>query len=114
MNEFKILEKVKWLISYVDTYVYLSFPKIHLGLKIKLEDNLYSLIENIIRANLNKGNIRTKYQKEMLINISMIDYYAGEIYEKKIIKKKRFVSFINALNEIRMMSYGWINNEKNE
>ena len=114
MKDFKILDKVKWLLDYAENYVFTSFPKIHLALKIKLEDNMYSLIENCIRANLNKGNIRSKYQKEILTNISLIDYYIGRILDKGIIKKKRFDSFINCLNEIRKMTYGWINNEEKE
>ncbi len=114
MKEFKILDKVKWLLEYGENYMFSSFPKVHLALKIKLEENMYSLIENCIRANLNKGNIRSKYQKEMLTNISLIDYYAGTILDKGIIKKKRFTSFINCLNEIRKMTYGWINNEEKE
>lgn len=112
VKEFKILDKVKWLLDYAEVYMFSSFPKIHLALKIKLEDNMYSLIENCIRANLNKGNIRSKYQKEILTNIALIDYYAGVILDKGIVKKKRFDSFINCLNEIRKMTYGWINNEE--
>lgn len=114
MKEFKILDKVKWLLDYAEVYMFTSFPKIHLALKIKLEDNMYSLIENCIRANVNKGNIRNKYQKEILINISLIDYYAGSILDKGIIKKKRFDAFINCLNEIRKMTYGWITSEEKE
>ena len=53
MQEFKILDKVKWLLDYAEIYMFSSFPKVHLALKIKLEENMYSLIENIIRANLN-------------------------------------------------------------
>lgn len=83
MNEFKILDKVKWLVNYSETYIFVCFPKVHLALKIKLEENLYSLIENVIRANYNKGNIRSKYQNEILANISLVDYYIGFIYEKK-------------------------------
>ena len=50
----------------------------------------------------------------MLIDISLIDYYIGEAYDKKIIKKNRFSSVINSLNEIRKMTYSWsnINEEK--
>ena len=114
MNNFLLLEKSKWLIRYSNIYIFPNFPKIHLALKIKLEENLYSLIDNIIRANINKGNIRNKHQKEILVIISLLDFYIGEIYNKKIIKKKRFVSFISCLNEIRKMTYGWIESEKKE
>lgn len=114
MHEFQILNKIKWLLNYSENYIFCSFPKVHLALKIKLEENLYSLIENSIRANLNKGNIRSKYQREMLTNVSLIDYYIGVILDKGIIKKQRFTSFITCLNEIRRMVYGWINSETKE
>lgn len=114
MNELVIFNKIKWLISYSDKYVFNSFTKVHINLKIRYQDRLYSLLENCIRSNTNIGNIRVKYQKEMLIDISLIDYYIGEAYDKKIIKKNRFSSVINSLNEIRKMTYSWsiINEEK--
>lgn len=114
MNELVIFNKIKWLISYSDKYVFNSFTKVHINLKIRYQDRLYSLLENCIRSNTNTGNIRIKYQKEMLIDISLIDYYIGEAYDKKIIKKNRFSSVINSLNEIRKMTYSWsnINEEK--
>jgi len=114
MNELVIFNKIKWLISYSDKYVFNSFTKVHINLKIRYQDRLYSLLENCIRSNTNTGNIRIKYQKEMLIDISLIDYYIGEAYDKKIIKKNRFSSVINSLSEIRKMTYSWsnINEEK--
>lgn len=65
-----------------------------------------------MRANLNVGNIRNKYQKEALLNISLIAYYLGYLLERKIIKKKRFISSVNALNTIRKMLYGWIDEKE--
>lgn len=111
MNEFILLNKVKWLINYSDKYILSNFPKVHISLKIKLQDNLYDLLENTIRANVNKGNIRNKYQKEILVNLSILDYYIGLMIERTIIKKNRFNSFINALLDIRKITYGWIENE---
>lgn len=114
MNEFIILNKIKWLISYTENYIYLYFNKDKYILKSKIEDNLYNLLENCIRANINTGNIRSKYQKEMLVNIILLDYYIGESKSKKIIKSKRFNSFVNCLSEIRKMTISWSNNEKNK
>lgn len=113
MEEFQLLNKVKWLCSYTEKYIFSSFPKVHLALKIKIDENLYSLLENTIRANLNKGNIRNKYQKDMLANIVLLDYYIGQLYSKKIIIKKRFISFINCLIEIKKMTNGWMNYKEN-
>lgn len=111
MNEFILLSKIKWLINYSDKYILCNFPKVHISLKIKLQDNLYDLLENAIRANVNKGNIRNKYQKDILVNLSILDYYIGLMLERNIIKKNRFNSFVNSLLDIRKITYGWIENE---
>lgn len=112
MNDFIILNKIKWLLMYSDKYVFNAFAKVHTSIKIKLQDNLYNLLENCIRANVNKGNIRSKYQNEMLVNVMLLDFYIGDAFDKKIIKKNRFNSFVNAINEIRKMTISWSNNEE--
>ena len=112
MNNFIIYNKVKWLINYTDTYILNSFSKVHNSIKVRLQDNLYCLMDNLIRSSVNVGNIRSKYLKEMLVNIYLLDLYIGISLEKKIIKKKRFNSFVNSLNELKKMINSWSTNEK--
>lgn len=112
MNNFIILDKEKYLIKYVEQFVFASFPKSDLGLKIKIESNMYDLIENTVRANINVGNIRNKYKKEVLVNLSLLDFYFGIIYDKKIIIKKRFLTLVRILTEINKMVRAWISNEE--
>lgn len=112
MNNFIIFNKVKWLINYTDTYILNSFSKVHNSIKFRLQDNLYGLMDNLIRSSVNIGNIRSKYLKEMLVNIYLLDLYIGISLEKKIIKKKRFNSFVNSLNELKKMINSWSMNEK--
>lgn len=109
MNDFIILNKIKCLLMYSDKYVFNTFTKVNFSIKIRLENNL---LENCIRANINKGNIRSKYQNEMLVSINLLDFYIGEALDKKIIKKNRFSSFVNAINEIRKMTISWSNYEE--
>lgn len=40
-----------------------------------------------------------------------MDIYIGFIYSNKIILKKRFLSIVNKLSEIRKILYGWVNSE---
>mgnify|MGYP004584643549 FL=1 len=103
MNNFIIYNKVQWLINYSDTYILNFFSKVHNSIKVRLQDNLCGLLDNLIRSSVNVGNIRSKYLKEMLVNIYLLDLYIGISLEKKIIKKKRFNSFINSLNELKKM-----------
>ena len=111
MQEFLLLNKIKSLNMYTEQYIFSSFPKKDIGLKIKLEENLYSLVELTIKANVNKGNIRSKYQTELISTIYLLDYYIGIIYEKKIIIKKRLEGFISFLFEIKRMAIKWKENE---
>lgn len=69
---------------------------------------------NIIKANINTGSIRSKYQKEILVNIAMIDLYLDLLLDIKIISRKKFMVIIRMLNEIRKMANGWILSEKNK
>lgn len=112
-GEFILLNKIKWLYLYCDKYIFSSFPKNDLAVKIRLETYLHSMIENVIKANVNKGNIRKKYQTDLLSDIYLVDYFIGIIYLKKIIVKKRFEAFITGLSEAKRMAYKWIENEKN-
>lgn len=112
MNEFLLLNKIKQLNIYTEQYIFSSFPKKDLALKIRLEENLYLLVEYTIKANVNKGNIRGKYQTELLTSIYLLDYYIGIVYEKKIILKKRFEAFLNMLLEIKKIAIKWKENEE--
>lgn len=114
MNNLVILDKEKYLMKYIEQYIFASFPKADLGLKIKIESNMYDLIENTIRANINIGNIRNKYQKEVLVNISLLDFYFGVIYDKQIIIKKRFLTVLRILAEIERMVKAWMGNEESK
>ena len=113
MEDFKLLNKSKMLLKYLEEYVLVNIPKVHSSYRVGLENNIIDLNSNIIRANINVVNIRNKYQKEILVNIAMIDLYLDLILDINVINKKKFISSIRMLNEIRKMTNSWIVNEKN-
>ena len=104
-DKFILLNKEKALLIYYEQYVLPTFPKNETSIKIKLSDEIYKLIENTIRVNVNKGNIRNKYINETKVNVMMIDFYLSTVYAKQIIIKKRFLSCIRTLTEIRNIIY---------
>ena len=112
MNEFKLMNKSRYLLRYLEENILVSIPKVHNSYRVGIEKNVVELNENIIRANINEGNIRNKYQKEVLVNISMLDLYLSIILELNIINKKKFMVVTKLLNEIRKMAISWIKNEK--
>ena len=114
MNEFKIYNKSKYLVMYMEKYIINNIPEIHYLYRKWFEESVINLNYYLIKANINTGSIRNKYQKEVLVSIYMIDMYIGILLHLNIINKKRFISFVRMLNEIRKMSIVWINNEKSK
>jgi hypothetical protein len=114
VEEFKLLNKSKMLLKYVESNILINIPKVHSSYRKGLEDNMIQLNYNIIKANINTGSIRSKYQKEILVNIAMIDLYLDLLLDIKIINRKKFMVIIRMLNEIRKMANGWILSEKNK
>lgn len=112
VNDFKLLNKSKFLLKYIEENILINIPKVHTSYRKGLEDNIVSLNYNIIKANINVGNIRNKYQKEVLVNIGMIDLYLDILLDINVISKKKFMIVIRLLNEIRKMSKAWMDNEK--
>ena len=113
MEEFKLLNKSKMLLKYVESNILINIPKMHSSYRKGIEDNMIQLNYNIIKANINTGSIRSKYQKEVLVNIGMIDLYLDLLLDINVINKKKFMVIIRMLNEIRKMAKSWILSEKN-
>ena len=110
MNEFKLFTKSKYLLKYLETNILINIPKVYNTYRIGIEQNVIDLNQNIIRANINEGNIRNKYQKEILVSIAMIDMYLTIILELNIINKKKFMVMAKLLGEIRKMTISWMEN----
>lgn len=63
-EDFGIVSKIRELMKYCDDYIFPSFPKKDLALKINLEKCLYNLHEECLRARLNTGNIELNTLKK--------------------------------------------------
>lgn len=106
-DDFILYSKSEELIKYVNIYVFSSFPKVHLSLKINFENEMYDLLRNISKANFTKGNVRQKYITDCLVNVSLMDTFIGIIRDYNIIINKRFQSILRKLKEIKYMLLGW-------
>lgn len=111
-DNFKVLKESKRLFIYSDIYVYENFPKAKKHLKIMYFDECKSLINNIILANNSEKNIRKKYQNNALLNISSIDFLITYFYDINIVNKKRYLSVIRILSNIKILLNGWMNEAK--
>ncbi len=111
-GDFKLLSNSEKTIDYINKQL-INYPKNEVILKQNIEKCMYLLIENIISYKVEDVNrIKFKYLKDLVIQISMLDYYMRVSYKKKIISVKKYESISRFLIEIRKIAYGVIRSEK--
>lgn len=110
-DKFILMNKEKELLIYLEQYILKSLPKNEKVLRDNLTNEVYDIIKNTAKVSINKGNIRQKYIIDVKINIIMIDFYIGILFSKNLIIKKRFLSCIKKIEEIRRMLFGVENSE---
>jgi len=111
---FKILNNTYKTINYINKLL-INYPNKEIVLKNNIEKNNYDWIESIFAFNINDSwRIKEKYLKDILIKLSMCEFYIKISYEKKIISKKKFIVIGNYLLEIRRMVYGLKKREESE
>ena len=107
-----IITKIKQTIEYIDKTIS-NFPNKENNLKTRINNTMYELLENTYNGNINKNDIRKKYQNKTIINLRMLDYYLKLSMNKKIISLKKYTTIGNYLLEINDLIIIWIRNEKN-
>ena len=112
-DSFKIMKYTKELVSDVVSFSK-NFPKSESVLKKNLQDELFNLIKllNSYIVNKNSNRIREKYIKELIVSLSMIDYYFEYLYLNKIISFKKYKDLVDDVVTIRKLAYGVLRNEK--
>ena len=91
-----------------------NFPKKEIILKQNIEKNEFQLIENIFAYNINNSvRIKEKYMKDILINLSMYNYYVEISYHKKYINNHKLKCITRMLMEMRKIAYGIIRSNQN-
>ena len=110
-DKFILMNKEKELLIYLEQYILNSLPKNEKVLRDNLTNEVYDIIKNTAKVSINKGNIRQKYINDVKINIIMIDFYIGILFSKNLIIKKRFLSCVKKIEEIRRILFGVENSE---
>lgn len=111
-DDFKLLSNSEKTIHYINKQL-MNYPKSEVVLKRNIEKTMYLLIESIFSYRIEDVyRVKMKYLKDLVIKISMLDYYMRVSYKKKIISEKKYGSISNFLIEIRKIAYGVIRSER--
>ncbi len=109
MNDFMIIKNIKLFIYNLDNIV-INIPNKDRILKDRLYNTSYDILYLVYRCNYN-SNDKKEYYKDILSNISMLDFYLERSLKNKYINNKVCEKLSNDLLKITKMIYGWIRNE---
>lgn len=70
--------------------------------------NIYSILNDIYYCNLLEVNKRKNYQRKIIVNIKMLDFYFHQLYLYKVITKDHYNNISNNLVIILKLIYGWM------
>lgn len=86
-----------------------------------IKTNMQDVFNNSIRlikyyvVNMNDTQrIRIKYLKDLIVEISMIDYYLECLFVFRVLGKNKYNVYSTELENIRKIAYGVINSEKKQ
>ena len=110
-SNFALLNNTKKTIAFINKQL-INYPKSEAVLKENTEKDMYEIIELIFSYSINDvERIKIKYLKDLIIKLSMLDFYIATSFEKRIISKKKFESTSMFIVEIRKIAYGLVRNE---
>ncbi|MDD3187422.1 MAG: four helix bundle protein [Bacilli bacterium] len=89
-----------------------NFSRTENVLKDNIKITMYEFLKNAYKANISKDSTRLNYQKEMIVNIKMLDFYINCSYNKKMISPKQYNLMGQNFLEIFSMIQAWVKSEK--
>lgn len=109
MNDFMIVKNIKLFIYNLDNIV-VNIPNRDKLIKDRLYNTSYEVLYLVYRCNYN-SNKKEEYYKDILSNISMLDFYLERCLKNKYISSKSCEKLSKDLLKITKMIYGWIKSE---
>ncbi len=109
-SNFALLNNSKKTIAFINKQL-INYPKSEVVLKNNIEKDMYEIIELIFSYSISDiERIKLKYLKDLIIKLSMLDFYVATSFDKRIISKKKFESTAMYIVEIRKIAYGLVKN----
>lgn len=108
MNDFMIVKKIKLFIFSLDDVV-VNIPNRDKIIKDRLYNTSYEVLFLVYRCNYSEN--RKDYYKDILSNISMLDFYLERCLKCKYINNRVCEKLNRDLLLITKMIHGWIRSE---
>lgn len=102
-----IIKEIKLFINRYEDLIYNVNNKYKV-LKNMIIDKMYYILEDVCYCNLLENNKRVNYQRRILCNIELLDYYFYKLLIYKCINKANYDKVSCNLKTILKLVYGWM------
>ena len=102
-----VIKEIKLFINRYEDLVYNVDNKYKI-LKNKIMDKMYYMLEDAIYCNKLDINKRINYQRRILCNIELLDYYFYKLLSYKVINKDNYNKVGYNLNSLLKLVCGWM------
>ena len=77
-------------------------------IKTRIINSMYDILENIYYCNMLEVNKRKNYQRKILVNIKMLDYYFYKLLKCKVITDNHYEKITKNLITILKLTLEWM------
>ena len=102
-----LLKEYKLFINRYEKLV-INLNNSYKDIKTRIINTMYNILEEIYYTNLLEINKRKNYQRKIIVNIKMLDYYFYKLYKDNIILEINYNKINNNLLTILKLVLGWI------
>ena len=107
-KEMAVFTAAKKLSEYIFVITEKSPKKLRWSIVTRLQNASVDVIENLYRANFEKGEERIAYQKSALVSINLVDFFAETARAKNAISLHQTAVIGRQLVECKKLLNGWV------
>ena len=112
-KEMAVFTCAKKLSEYIFIITEKSPKKFRWSIITRLQNASVDVIENLHRANFEKGEKRIEYQKSALVSINLVDFFAETARSKNAINYHQTAVIAKQIVECKKLLNGWVKATKN-
>lgn len=92
-----------------------NIPRSLMYIRVNIQtvfDNSVRLVKYYIVNSNETPRVRLKYLKDLIVELSMLDYYLECLFKFKVLGRNKYGVYAKTLENIRKIAYGVISSEK--
>ncbi|MDE6059799.1 MAG: four helix bundle protein [Clostridia bacterium] len=107
-KEMAVFTHAKKLSEYIFVITQKSPVKLRWSIVSRLINCSVDVIENLYRANYEKGEARLDWQKRAMVSLNLLDFYAETAKTKQAINFRQMTLIGQQIAEVKKLLRGWV------